>query len=66
MTTYLDANFLVRMYLELPGCEEAVELVKGRSGRRDWPFPITRLLRLEVVNAELKSLTLCSLLHALC
>jgi predicted nucleic acid-binding protein len=51
MTTYLDANFLVRMYLELPGCEEAVNLVKSRSGRRSWPFPITRLLRLEVVNA---------------
>jgi predicted nucleic acid-binding protein len=51
MTTYLDANFLVRMYLELPGAEEAVELVKSRSGRRSWPFPITCLLRLEVVNA---------------
>jgi predicted nucleic acid-binding protein len=51
MTTYFDANFLVRMYLELPGCEEAVELVKSRRGRRSWPFPITCLLRLEVVNA---------------
>jgi hypothetical protein len=51
MTTSLDANFLVRMYLELPGGEEAVELVKSRSGRRNWPFPITCLLRLEVVNA---------------
>jgi predicted nucleic acid-binding protein len=51
MTTYLDANFLVRMYLELPGCAEAVELVKSRGGRRSWPFPITCLLRLEVVNA---------------
>ncbi|HVT26850.1 MAG TPA: type II toxin-antitoxin system VapC family toxin [Lacipirellulaceae bacterium] len=51
MTTYLDANFLVRMYLELPGCNEAVELVKSRSGRRSWPFPVTHLLRMEVVNA---------------
>jgi predicted nucleic acid-binding protein len=51
MTTYLDANLLVRMYLELPGCKEAVELVKSRRGRRSWPFPITHLLRMEVVNA---------------
>jgi predicted nucleic acid-binding protein len=51
MTIYLDANFLVRMYLELPGCEEAVELVKSRRSRRSWPFPITRLIKMEVVNA---------------
>ncbi len=51
MTTYLDANFLVRMYLELPGCEEALQLVKSRRGRRSWPFPITNLLKMEVVNA---------------
>lgn len=51
MTTYLDANFLVRMYLELPGCEEALQLVKSRRGRRSWPFPITALLKMEVVNA---------------
>ena len=51
MTDYLDANLLVRMYLQLPECEKAVALVNSRSGRRGWPYPITRLLRMEVVNA---------------
>lgn len=51
MKSYVDANFLVRMYLELPGCEEAVKLLNTRSARRDWPYPATRLLRFEVVNA---------------
>lgn len=51
MKSYVDANFLVRMYLELPGCEAAVKLLNTRSARRDWPYPVTRLLRFEVVNA---------------
>jgi predicted nucleic acid-binding protein len=51
MKAYVDTNFLVRMYLELPGCDEAVRLLKSRGGRRSWPFSVTCLLRFEVVNA---------------
>ncbi|MCG8449688.1 MAG: type II toxin-antitoxin system VapC family toxin [Pirellulales bacterium] len=54
MTTYLDANFLVRMYLELPGCQDALALVNSRSIRRSWPFPVTLLLKMEVVNALMR------------
>jgi predicted nucleic acid-binding protein len=48
---YVDANFLVRMYLELPGCEEAVKLLSSCNGHYDWPYPVTCLLRCEVINA---------------
>ena len=51
MRAYVDANFLVRLYLELPGCEEAVNWLSTRSGRRAWPCPVTWLLRYEVTNA---------------
>ena len=51
MNVYVDANFLVRMYLELPGCDEAVRRLNSRSGRRAWPHPVTHLLRFEIVNA---------------
>ena len=51
MKAYVDANFLVRLYLELPGCDEAVKLLNSRSARRGWPCPVTRLLRFEVINA---------------
>jgi predicted nucleic acid-binding protein len=49
--TYVDTNLLVRMYLELPGCEEAVALLSGRPARGAWPFPVTDLLRFETINA---------------
>ncbi len=51
MKAYADANFLVRLYLELPGCEQAVRLLNGRGVRRGSPCPVTRLLRFEVINA---------------
>lgn len=51
MKAYVDANFLVRLYLELPGCEEAIRVLKSRGGRRSWPHPVTCLLRFEIVNA---------------
>jgi predicted nucleic acid-binding protein len=51
MNVYVDANFLVRMYLELPGCDEVVKLLNSRSGRRAWPHPVTHLLRFEIINA---------------
>lgn len=50
MKVYIDANFLVRLYLELPGCDDAVKLLNSRSVQRDWPCPVTDLLRFEVVN----------------
>jgi hypothetical protein len=31
MKVYVDANFLVRLYLELPRCDEAVTML-NRSG----------------------------------
>ena len=50
MKAYVDTNLLVRMYLELPGCEEAVTLLNNRSARRAWPYPVTDLLCFETVN----------------
>lgn len=51
MTTYLDANTLVRLYLNLPGGQEINSELRGVEGRRGWPFAITDLLRLEFTNA---------------
>jgi predicted nucleic acid-binding protein len=51
MRIYVVTNYLVRMYLELPGCDEAVKTLNSRSGRRGWPIPVTRLLRFELINA---------------
>jgi predicted nucleic acid-binding protein len=51
MSIYVDTNFLVRMYLELPRCDEAIKMLNSRSGRRAWPLPVTLLMRLELVNA---------------
>lgn len=48
---YVDTNYLVRLYLELPGCDEAVKTLNSRSGRRAWPLPVTHLLRFEFANA---------------
>ncbi len=50
MKAYLDANTLVRLYLNLPGSGEIEAMLKGAAGRRGWPFPVTDLLRFEVVN----------------
>jgi predicted nucleic acid-binding protein len=51
MKVYVDTNFLVRLYLGLPRCDEAVKMLTGRGGRRGWPHPVTCLLRFEVLNA---------------
>lgn len=51
MKAYVDANFLVRLYLELPGCEEAMQLLRSRSVRPGLPCPVSHLLRFEVINA---------------
>lgn len=50
MKTYVDANLLVRLYLNLPGSVEIAAKFKDSAGKRGWPFPVTDLLRFEVVN----------------
>ncbi len=51
MSTYVDANLLVRMYLELPGSKGVLNLLSDGAGRSAWPYPVTDLLRCDVVNA---------------
>jgi predicted nucleic acid-binding protein len=51
MKTYVDANALVRLYLNLPGSDEMHELIKGAEGRRMWPVPVPRLLQFEITNS---------------
>ena len=50
MKTYADANVLVRLYLNLPGSDEIAAQLRSAEGQRDWPLPITDLLRFEIVN----------------
>jgi len=49
MKTYLDSNFIVRLYLEMLDSEEAMSAIVSR--RQDWPYPVTTLQRMEVLNA---------------
>lgn len=51
MRAYVDTNVLVRLHLNPDDSAEAFELLTGRQARRCWPFPVTTLLRLEVINA---------------
>lgn len=51
MKTYVDANLLVRLYLQLPGRDEALALINGTDGKLGSPLPLTDLLRLEIGNA---------------
>jgi predicted nucleic acid-binding protein len=51
MKTYVDANLLVRLFLQLPGHVEALEQIGDASDDFDAPLPMTDLLRFEVVNA---------------
>jgi predicted nucleic acid-binding protein len=51
MKTYMDANCLVRLYLQLPGHMEVVEKIGDESPSRSAPLPVTELLRFEVFNA---------------
>lgn len=50
MKTYVDANALIRLYLNLDGGSELDAALKSVEGRRAWPLPAPRLLQLEVVN----------------
>lgn len=51
MTTYLDANALVRYYLMADGRESLTAALVEPSEGSPWPVPITQLLRFEVCNA---------------
>lgn len=51
MRTYADANALVRLYLHLPGRDEALAFLEGRYSRNSTPLPVSELLRFEVRNA---------------
>jgi predicted nucleic acid-binding protein len=51
MNAYADSNFFTRLYLPVPGAEEAREWLEQARRRRDTPLPLTWLHRIEVVNA---------------
>lgn len=51
MKAYLDANFLVRLYLEAHGGEEARQSLQSSEVRKAWPLPVSTLTRMEVANA---------------
>ena len=51
MSLYVDANVLVRLYLQLPGHRGILDQISVRSARAAWPLPVTDLLRFEVTNA---------------
>jgi predicted nucleic acid-binding protein len=48
---YLDANFLAKFYLAYDESAEVQTMVAGPDARALWPFPLTTLLRLELVNS---------------
>lgn len=50
MKTYVDANALVRMYLDFDGSGQARDLLMSAKVRRHWPLPIPPLLLFEVSN----------------
>lgn len=51
MTTYIDANALVRYYLHIAGRERLVAALPAPAQRDSWPVPVTDLVRFEVGNA---------------
>jgi predicted nucleic acid-binding protein len=51
MTAYVDANLLVRLYLDFDGKQEAHDLLMGAEMRKAWPIQVTTLLRIEFTNA---------------
>ena len=48
MSIYIDANLLVRFYLEYDGGRELSGLLQSADVKRAWPLPVTDLLRVEV------------------
>jgi predicted nucleic acid-binding protein len=51
MRPYADSNYMVRIYYATPFSAEAAEWLTSLRSRRDGSLPITRLHRLEVMNA---------------
>ena len=50
MKTYVDANALLRLYLDFDGSGQARDLVTASKVRRHWPLPVPLLLLFEVGN----------------
>ena len=50
MKTYVDANALVRLYLDFDGSGQTRDLVTSSKVRRHWPIPVPSLLLFEVSN----------------
>ena len=50
MKTYVDANLLIRLYLDFDGSSRARDLLTSRKVRRFWPLPVPPLLLFEVSN----------------
>jgi predicted nucleic acid-binding protein len=50
MKTYVDANALLRLYLDFDGSGQARDLLMASSVRRHWPLPVPPLLLFEVSN----------------
>lgn len=50
MRTCVDANVLIRLYLDFDGSGTARNLLTAPETRRAWPLPITLLLSFEVTN----------------
>jgi predicted nucleic acid-binding protein len=51
MKPYADTNFLIRLYLLLPGTNEAIDEMEQLRNRREEALPITWHHRLETINA---------------
>jgi len=51
MTPYADTNFFTRLYLQLADTPDALDLVELARQKRASAFPVTWLLRLELINA---------------
>ena len=50
MKTYVDANVLIRLYLDFDGSGLARDLITAAAVRRHWPLPVPLLLLFEVNN----------------
>ena len=51
MSPYADSNFLVRIYYATPFSAEVAALLESQAEWNPGPLPLTRLHRLEVMNA---------------
>ncbi len=50
MKTYVDANAMIRLYLDFDGSGQAREQLTASKVRREWPLPVPTLLLFEVSN----------------